>query len=190
MSNNSAQDPFAGQNQPQFNGYGAEGGFGAPQAAAGNSGGTPDNLDLPLYGASMGQAIARFFKRYAKFAGRSSRSEYWWWQLFSFIVAFVLGLVQSIFGGPTDHMNALGNSIEVLSFVFGLAILIPTIALTVRRLHDTNKSGLFALFLLLPILGSLVVLIMCIFSSNPFGRRFDDANAAGVQGYGQNGPAY
>ncbi|MCB4208650.1 DUF805 domain-containing protein [Arthrobacter sp. UM1] len=155
-----------------------------------NSGGMPDNLDLPLYGASIGQAITRFFKRYFKFAGRSSRSEYWWWQFFSFIVAFVLGFVQSLFGGPTDHMNALGNTIEVLSYVFGLAVLIPTIALTVRRLHDTNKSGLFALFFLLPLLGGLVLMIMCIFNSNPLGRRFDDASAAGVQGYGQNGSAY
>lgn len=172
-------------------GYG-QGGFGAPEAGMDNAGGTPENLDLPLYGASMGQAITRFFKRYAKFSGRSSRSEYWWWQLFSILVSFVLGLVQSLFGGPSDNMNGLGNTIQVISFIFGLAVLLPTIALTVRRLHDTNKSGLFALFFILPFIGPLVLLIMCIFASNPLGRRFDDANAPGVnnQFAGHNGAAY
>src|SRR6185312_8282818 len=59
----------------------------APVAVPGN-GGVP--LDQPLYGASFGQAIKRFFTKYATFSGRASRSEYWWVQLFNFIIVAVL----------------------------------------------------------------------------------------------------
>lgn len=95
-------------------------------------------LRAPLPGASIGQAFSRFWRKYATFSGRASRSEYWWWYL---IAAVVNGLLSSL--GRTD--GAAGDVFRLLSGVWGLAILVPTLALLWRRLHDTNRSGLWAL---------------------------------------------
>jgi uncharacterized membrane protein YhaH (DUF805 family) len=68
-------------------------------------------------------AIRSGFNNYANFKGRATRAEYWWWALFSLIVQLV-----------TSGQNAIGDLI-------GLAILLPSIAVTIRRLHDTNRRG-------------------------------------------------
>lgn len=99
---------------------------------------TAPRLDRPLLGATIGQAVARFWKKYATFSGRASRSEYWWWYLVALIVNAVLSGLSQL-DGPA------GSTFSVLSGVWGLAILIPTLALLWRRLHDTNRSGLWAL---------------------------------------------
>jgi hypothetical protein len=95
------------------------------------------DLSQPLYGASIGQAFVRFWKKYAVFSGRASRSEYWWWY---FIAAVVNGILNTL--GRVE--GATGDVFSVISSLFGLAILVPTFALLWRRLHDTNRSGLWA----------------------------------------------
>lgn len=94
-------------------------------------------LDKPYYGIGFGGAVARFFKKYATFSGRASRSEYWWVYLF----AGVIGAVLSALGQVTSVAAVAG----VLSVVWTLGTLIPTLSIAVRRLHDTNKSGWFVL---------------------------------------------
>lgn len=95
-------------------------------------------LSAPLPRASIGQAFGRFWRKYATFSGRASRSEYWWWYL---IAAVINGALSSL--GRID--GAAGDVFRILSGLWGLAILLPTIALLWRRLHDTNRSGLWAL---------------------------------------------
>ena len=68
-------------------------------------------------------AIRSGFQNYANFKGRASRAEYWWWTLFALIVQIV-----------TSGQNAIGD-------LFSLAILLPSVAVTIRRLHDTNRRG-------------------------------------------------
>lgn len=173
-----------------------QGGFDTPVAGMVNAGGTPDNLDLPLYGASMGQAVTRFFKRYAKFQGRSSRSEYLWVQLALFIISAILMI--PIFGSlagsssSSSGTSPLASVFMVILFLVSLAVLVPSIALSVRRLHDTNQSGYMYLLSLIPYLGGIIVFIMCCLPTKPEGARFDDANAPGVnsQFAGHNGSAY
>lgn len=99
---------------------------------------TAPPVDRPLPGATIGQAVARFWKKYATFSGRASRSEYWWWYL-------VALLVNAVLSGLSQLNGPAGATFSVLSGVWGLAILIPTLALLWRRLHDTNRSGLWAL---------------------------------------------
>lgn len=138
----------------------------------------PPPLELPHYGISFGGAVARGFRKYATFTGRASRSEYWWWTLFTFLTYLVLGLltyavgtVTSRDGGRTPGLVAL--PLIILFAVFFLGILVPTLALTVRRLHDAGYSGLFVLLLLIPYLGSLIIFIFALLPSSPAGASYD-----------------
>lgn len=136
-------------------------------------------LDQPLYGASFGQAIARFFKKYATFSGRASRSEYWWFFLFDVIVSAVISIVGSVMGFV--QLGA-GNEVVlgpgywfavIVSGIWGLATLIPRLAIIWRRLHDTNKSGGFFFLSFIPFVGSIILIILLILDTNPAGARFD-----------------
>ncbi|MFH1867770.1 MAG: DUF805 domain-containing protein [Candidatus Omnitrophota bacterium] len=81
-------------------------------------------------------------KKYAVFKGRARRKEYWMFALFNLIIAFVLGLIEAIIG-----INS-GSKESLLGNIYSLAVLVPTIAVGIRRMHDVNKSGWF---LLIPI---------------------------------------
>lgn len=139
------------------------------------------SLSQPLYGATFGQAVSRFFAKYATFSGRASRSEYWWVVLFMAIINGVIGVVYGIAmstgissDGTTYTLSAFAIIVIVLWGLFGLATLIPGIAVVVRRLHDGNFSGWLYLVSLIPG-GSIVVLILTLLPSNPEGARFDAA---------------
>ena len=84
---------------------------------------------------SFGEAIKSVFSKYATFSGRARRSEYWYFYLFTFLVTLVLECIPFV---------------GLLSFVWTLAILIPSIAVTVRRFHDIGKSGWNYLFFAIP----------------------------------------
>ena len=135
-------------------------------------------LELPYYGISFFGAIARGFKKYATFAGRASRSEYWWWTLFTFLTYLVLGLLAFAVGTATSRDGGrtpglLAIPLIVVFAVFFLGIIVPTLAVTVRRLHDAGYSGLFALLLLIPYLGSLIMMIFALLPSSPAGAIYD-----------------
>ena len=87
---------------------------------------------MPWYGISFPQAIVRFFAKYGTFGGRASRGEFWWAMLFLRLVDLACNLV-----GPTLR-DGFG---EILSNLWGLATLIPTLAISIRRLHDSNHPG-------------------------------------------------
>lgn len=121
-----------------------------------------DPAVAPLRGATFGQAVQRFFQKYAQFRGRASRSEFWWWYLASVIIEIVLrglGSVSAIFG--------------ILGLLFGLAVIVPQIAIAARRLHDTNRSGWWQLLGLIPIVGWIILLVWFIQREKPEGVRFD-----------------
>ncbi len=92
-------------------------------------------------------------KKYAVFNGRASRKEYWMFFLFNVIIACVLYFIPIISG-----MSVL----LIFYFLYGLAIIIPSIAVLVRRLHDTNHSGWWYFIVLIPIIGGIWVLILLI----------------------------
>jgi len=138
-------------------------------------------LAQPYYGAPIGEAVKRFFTKYAVFTGRASRSEYWWWALVNYIVLFALGTVALIAGGaPTVAADGTveppsGGAIVVVLLIslYGLATLIPHLALTARRLHDGNFSALFIFIALVPGIGGLILFILTLLPSKPEGARFD-----------------
>lgn len=91
-------------------------------------------------------------KKYFVFKGRSCRAEYWSFYLINFVFALVLGVGLSLANVSTDVS-------EIVSLVFSCLIFVPTISLSVRRLHDTNKSGLWYLLALVPVIGWIVLLV-------------------------------
>jgi uncharacterized membrane protein YhaH (DUF805 family) len=144
---------------------------------------SPPPLDLPHYGIGFVDAVKRGFKKYATFQGCASRSEYWWWTLFTFVTYLVLGLLTFAVGTATSRdggrtPGALAIPLIILLVAFFLGILLPTLALTVRRLHDAGYSGLLALLLLLPYLGSLIILIFALLPSSPAGAKYNPIPAS------------
>ena len=77
-------------------------------------------------------------KKYAVFSGRARRKEYWMFFLFNLIVAFVIGFILGFIGGAIGVGTALSDP---AALIYGLAVLIPGIAVAIRRMHDTGRSG-------------------------------------------------
>ncbi len=100
-------------------------------------------------------------KKYADFSGRARRKEYWMFVLMNFLVSILISFVGAVIG-DTDGLIAVS-----LSGVYALFIFIPSLAVTVRRLHDTNKSGWWILITFVPLIGGLVLLIFMIMDSDP-----------------------
>lgn len=187
--------------QPQFPAapsYTAPVFVGAPGAGEPFDGATAaDQLNRPLYGATFGQAVKRFFKNYANFKGRASRSEYWWSALFIFLleliplIIYIIGMTSTALAAASAPVDADGNidlnspGTEavggaaallvvglVLLIIVGLAVLIPSMAVTWRRLHDSNLPGPLW-FLSLTSVGAIIVFVLTLLPSKPEGRRFD-----------------
>lgn len=101
----------------------------------------------------IGQAISSGFQRYVDFSGRSSRSQYWWWALFYLIVNTLTQVLDS---------SALAESAgpaSVLLLILSLGLLLPTLAVAVRRLHDLDRTGWWILISFVPIVGTIVLLV-------------------------------
>ncbi len=141
--------------------------------------GDPGTLDLPYYGIGFGGAVKRAFQKYARFDGRASRGEYWWFVLFSNLVYagfFVLALIAALLSSGIDDGSVAAAPIIVCGVLFLcylLGTIVPTIAIGVRRLHDENQSGAMYLLCLIPYVGSLILLIIMAQPSSPFGVRYD-----------------
>jgi uncharacterized membrane protein YhaH (DUF805 family) len=101
------------------------------------------------WGDSMGfgQAISSGFSNYVNFSGRSARSEYWFWVLFVFIADIVAIAIDA----------AIGK--QIISSLFGLAVLLPGLAVTVRRLHDLDRTGWWIFLGLIPLVGAIILII-------------------------------
>ncbi|WP_226531243.1 DUF805 domain-containing protein [Microbacterium paraoxydans] len=147
---------------------------------------TQTALSAPLHGATLPQAVSRFFRKYATFSGRASRSEYWWWVLANTLVAVTFNLVGPLTypqwdSHPVNLLSpfAAGGSFPLTSpigvafLIYATAILIPALALTWRRLHDTDRSGAWIFIVFVPIIGALVLFIFTVWGPRPAGARFD-----------------
>jgi uncharacterized membrane protein YhaH (DUF805 family) len=103
-------------------------------------------------------------KKYADFTGRTRRAEFWWFVLVNlgfYVSLFVLAL---ILGSISDVLGGFG---VLLYVVYGLGVIVPSLALAVRRLHDTNKSGWLLLIGLIPLVGPIVLLVFYVIDGDP-----------------------
>ncbi len=114
-------------------------------------------------------------KKYAQFSGRSRRKEYWFFILFNAIIAIILAVIDNATGNYEPETGA-----GLLGGIYGLAVLIPTIAVSVRRLHDTDRSGWWLLLALIPVIGGLILLYFMFIDSmaeeNQYGANPKAAN--------------
>lgn len=95
-------------------------------------------------------------KKYAVFSGREGRKEYWMFVLINFIISLVIGLAESALGWKfTVGIGEIG----ILSCIYCLFIFIPSLAIMVRRLHDIDKSGWLVLLELIPVVGSIILIV-------------------------------
>ena len=109
-------------------------------------------------------------RKYAVFAGRAQRKEYWFFVLINLIIGCVLGAVDAVAGTHSKNY-----AIGLFDGLYSLAVLIPSFAVTVRRLHDTGRSGWWLLIGIIPLLGAIVVIVWLAQDSNP-----------GINKYGPN----
>ena len=101
-------------------------------------------------------------KKYTEFSGRSRRKEYWYFVLFNFIVSFLFIGVDVILG--TFNSEA---GYGVFNTAYSLAVLLPTIGVGIRRLHDIGKSGWWLLIGLIPLIGAIVLIVFFVKDSQP-----------------------
>lgn len=113
-------------------------------------------------------AITSVFRNYANFKGRAARSEYWWFALFSLIVSAIMSVVD---GSGT------------LSAVWSLLVLLPSLAVGARRLHDIDRSGWWLLIGLIPLLGLLVLIWFFATRGNAGTNRFGNDPLGGTPAY-------
>ena len=106
-------------------------------------------------------------KKYAVFSGRARRMEYWMFILFNIIITVVLALIDYLTGtfSPRAGIGLLGG-------LYALAVLIPSLAVTVRRLHDTDRTGWWILIGLIPVIGGIVLLIFMLLDSQSDANRY------------------
>lgn len=101
-------------------------------------------------------------KKYATFSGRARRKEYWFFALFSFMISIIVSMIDIFIGAP------------VLQIIYGLAVLIPGLAVSIRRLHDTNRSGWWLLIILVPFVGAIALLAFMSIKGEKGKNRYGD----------------
>jgi uncharacterized membrane protein YhaH (DUF805 family) len=129
---------------------------------------------------NFGEAVKSALSKYATFSGRARRSEYWYFFLFNLIVSVVTGIIDA----------AIGNL--ALGIIVGLALLLPGLAVGVRRLHDTDRSGWFLLLGLIPLVGIIILIVFFCQDSKPGTNAHGPSPKypAGGPGYGDQATGY
>src|SRR5262245_58315715 len=140
---------------------------------------------------SFSDAVRSVYRNYATFNGRAPRSEYWWFQLFYLLVIigiYVAGVALAVI---TRGYSTASWIVLIALSVFVLGSLVPALAVTVRRLHDSDKSGWWLLLVFVPYVGAFVIFIFTVMDSSvgfnrygpPYGEQPGDAH---VQYYGSS----
>ena len=105
-------------------------------------------------------------RKYAVFSGRARRTEFWMFTLVNIAVSMLLAFVDNSFGMTVAY------GVGMLSSLYGLVVLIPSLAVAVRRLHDTGRSGWWWLISLVPLIGAVVLLIFATQDSQPGSNKY------------------
>lgn len=103
----------------------------------------------------------KVLKNYVGFEGRARRKEYWMFILFNMIASLVLGFIGGLIGLDT-----------ILSYVYSLAVLLPSLAVAMRRLHDTGRSGWMILLSFIPLIGAIVLIVFMCQDSEPGDNKY------------------
>lgn len=116
-------------------------------------------------------------KKYATFEGRARRTEYWFFVLFNVLAIIVLEILDVVLGTFSKE-----TGFGLLSGLYAIAVLLPSLAVIVRRLHDTDRSGWWILIEFIPLIGGLVLLVFTLLDSTPGSNRFGPSPKGEVAG--------
>ena len=120
----------------------------------------------------IGEAVKSFWSNYLKFKGRSRRSEYWWIQLFLVLTNLAVAAIDlALMDGDVDRFIANGGGGNV-GLIWILVTIVPALAVLVRRLHDTGKTGWWALIGFVPLVGGIVLLVFTVLDSDAGENKF------------------
>lgn len=116
-------------------------------------------------------------RKYATFSGRAQRAEYWYFTLVNLIIYFlVFGLnslvLEAIAGTGSGLLRGFLLILGTLGGIYGLAVIIPSLAVTVRRLHDTGRSGGWFFISFVPLVGPIILLVFTVLDSNPGDNKY------------------
>ncbi len=117
------------------------------------------------------QAVETVLRKYADFSGRAGRAEYWWWWAALLVTFIALGAISAF----------LGQVGYAVAAIVALAAFIPNLAVTVRRLHDTGRSGWWVLVALVPAIGAIILLVLLALPSEHEPNRWGAAPATAAQ---------
>lgn len=129
------------------------------------------------------EAVKKCFVNYVGFTGRARRAEFWWWTLFVLLVDAFLLILLAIFTSY-EGLELAGAGVIIIYLLFSVAVVLPGLAVAVRRLHDIGMSGWWYLIVLVPVIGPIIPLIwFCLrgtrgrnrFGSDPLGSDLVDA---------------
>jgi uncharacterized membrane protein YhaH (DUF805 family) len=107
------------------------------------------------------EAIKLCFQKYADFNGRAKRPEFWWFALFTFLASMILGIVSSMLSG-----------------LFSLAVIVPSLAVGARRLHDIGRSGWWQLIWLVPLIGWIIMIYWYVQEGDAATNEYDEVITA------------
>jgi len=124
---------------------------------------------------NMMTAVKTALTKYATFNGRATRPEYWWWILAMIILFTVLGLIDGAVIAPLLGFEAFDPEAgQPVSFIASLGLLLPNLAVSARRLHDTDRSAWWLLLGLIPVIGTLVLLVFYVLRGTDGPNRFGE----------------
>ena len=104
--------------------------------------------------------------KYATFSGRARRKEYWMFLLINLVVSVALALIDSLIGSVSE------SGMGLLSSVYSIGVLIPSLAHSVRRRHDIGRTGWWVLISIIPVIGAVVLLVFMLLDSEPGSNRY------------------
>ena len=126
----------------------------------------------------FGAAVKSFWFHYSKFKGRSRRSEYWWIQLFLVLTNLAVAAIDLVLmNGDVDRFIANGGG-GIVGLIWILVTIVPALAVLVRRLHDTGKSGWWVLIGFVPLVGGIVLLVFTVLDSDSGENKFGESPKA------------
>ena len=155
--------PYEPYPQDQSGGYGQQpGGYGQPPYPQGQGGWEPSQLGYLQGGpVDFGQAVSQGFKNLTTFNGRASRSAFWWYALGLIIIDVILQIVFT------------ASKATALSYVFDIVFALLTIAVAIRRLHDSDRSGWWWLIGFIPIIGTIILIVFYCLAGTPGPNKYD-----------------
>ena len=127
----------------------------------------------PIHAASADSAFdiwkSVVTEKYAQFDGRARRAEFWWFALVNMGIAWAIVIIGAILGSVND---ALGTIASFAYFGYVAAMIVPAIAVSVRRLHDTGKSGGLWFLIFIPLVGAIILLVFYATDGDPTSNRY------------------